>query len=124
VLLVAEANRFPAGQVLVDPTARCAEGVGVLSALRVLPCLQNLGTGSRLRAAPPSQLRAQLRGRGRAWSELGACTDNPRARRLYERRGYRVVGTNREPYASPRGDGTVDRGTFEERILGKSLTGA
>jgi hypothetical protein len=34
------------------------------------------------------------------------------------------VGTNREPHAYPRADGTVERGTFEEWILRKSLAGA
>jgi ribosomal protein S18 acetylase RimI-like enzyme len=56
-----------------------------------------------------------------ATSEIGACADNPGARRLYERLGYRVVGEQPEPYAYPRPDGSVDRGTFAEWIFRKPL---
>ena len=116
-LLVAEANGFPVGQVLVDFTSRAPESVGVLSALRVLPCFQNLGIGSRLLGAAERVLRE----RRLAVSEIGACTHNVGARRLYERLGYRVVAEQQEPYAYPRPDGSVDRGTFSEWIFRKPL---
>lgn len=117
VILVAEANRFPVGQVLIDFTPIRAESVGVVSALRVLPCLQNLGIGT----APIRAGERVLRERGFAVAELGVCKENAGARRLYERHGYHVIGDNVESYAYPRSDGTVERGSFEEWILRKPL---
>jgi hypothetical protein len=114
VLLVAEANRFPAGQVLVDPTARRAEGVGVLSALRVLPCLQNLGIGSRLRAPAgrrppaPGVLAIHQDGAARPYrygkSEPAGLGGDPELAYGLElcRRGYVVVCPDRFPYESRR----------------------
>lgn len=107
--LVAEANRFPVGQVWVDLTKKRPEGTGVVSALRVIPCLQGLGIGTRLIDAAERVITQ----RGLPTAEIGVEQDNPRARRLYERLGYSVIGDNYEP--------DDERGGFWEWILTKPL---
>src|SRR3954452_1668751 len=67
LMLVAEVNAFPAGQVWVDLVRKRAESAGVLWAVRVFPFLQGLGIGARLIAAAEQALRA----RGFAYAELG-----------------------------------------------------
>jgi ribosomal protein S18 acetylase RimI-like enzyme len=109
VFLVADANHFPVGQVWVDLTTKRPERTGVIWALRVLPCLQGLGIGTRLIGAAEQAMKA----RGHATSELGVEKDNPRAQRLYERLGYRVVGENHES--------DDERGGFWEWIMTKPL---
>jgi ribosomal protein S18 acetylase RimI-like enzyme len=107
--LVAAANRFPVGQVWADVTAERPEGAGVISALRVIPCLQGLGVGTRLIAAA----ERVMKDRGLTAAEIGVEQDNRRARRLYERLRYAVLRDNYEPDHA--------RGGFWERILVKPL---
>jgi ribosomal protein S18 acetylase RimI-like enzyme len=67
VMLVAEANDFPVGQVWVDLTRKQEDATGIVWALRVMPCFQNLGIGARLVTAAEQAIRA----RGFAIAELG-----------------------------------------------------
>lgn len=85
--LVAEANDFPIGQVLVDFVKLADESVGVIWALRVLFNMHNLGIGTRLTEAAEHCIREQ----GLHTAELGVAKDNPNAKRLYERLGYHVI---------------------------------
>lgn len=86
LMLLAVAGGFPVGQAWVDFAARPAEaGVAVIWAVRVYPFLRGGGIGARLLAA--AERAVALRGFGTA--EIGVEKDNPRARRLYERLGYR-----------------------------------
>jgi ribosomal protein S18 acetylase RimI-like enzyme len=101
--VVAELHRRDAGEV--DYLAVCGPrdvplgiggvdhvrhpGAGTVYQLAVLPALQSRGLGSLLVAALEERVR--LRGSGRVDLLVGA--DNPRARALYERLGYRAVGT-------------------------------
>jgi ribosomal protein S18 acetylase RimI-like enzyme len=88
LMLVADVNGFPAGQVWIDLARRRAERIGVLWAVRVYPFLCSLGIGRELVESAEEMLRA-LRYVG---AELGVERGNPEARRLYERLGYTVQG--------------------------------
>ena len=94
IMLVAEVNHFPVGQVWIDLTKLKNDSIGVLWALRVLPPLQNLGIGTSLIRSAESLLS----GHGYNIAELGVAKDNNGAKRLYERLGYRVVGDNIEKW--------------------------
>lgn len=58
-------------------------------AFRVRPAWRNLGIGTRLM----DHIEYDLLGRGFAYVTLNVAKDNPGARRLYERRGYKVTGS-------------------------------
>ncbi len=80
------------GQVFIqwsssDP--RYADGAkrGYLYALRVKPAFQNRGLGTRILEAAEEELRR----RGMTTASIGVEKNNPRARALYERRGYRII---------------------------------
>lgn len=60
IMLVAEGNRFPIGQVWIDLTKQREHVIGILWALRVLISFQNLGIGTRLITSAERQLRAQV----------------------------------------------------------------
>ena len=117
IMLIAEANHFPIGQVWIDLTKRREQAIGILWALRVFIPFQNLGIGTRLIATAEQQLRAQ----GFHISELGVEKDNPRAQRLYERLGYRVVRDNLEVWEYTPPNGALVQIRSDEWILQKSL---
>jgi ribosomal protein S18 acetylase RimI-like enzyme len=89
VMLVAQVNGEASGQVWIDLRRQLAGGTAELWALRVLPCLQRCGIGTRLVAAAE---QAAADG-GCSAIELAVETDAPRVRRLYERLGYHWRGT-------------------------------
>jgi ribosomal protein S18 acetylase RimI-like enzyme len=91
IMLVAEANGAPSGQLWVALEERHGLRVGVIWALRVMPCLQRLGVGARLIGAAESLLLE----RGFERVELCVESDNPPARRLYEKLGYRFVADSK-----------------------------
>ena len=51
LMLVAETQGFPVGQVWIDLTLERVDATGVLWAVRVFPTLQNRGIGTRLMVA-------------------------------------------------------------------------
>lgn len=116
-MLVAEVNRFPAGQVWVDLTKRRDEAIGVLWALRVFIPFQNLGIGKVLIASAEEHLNVL----GFQISELGVEKDNPAAKRLYERLGYGVVSENIEEWDYTPPGGMTVHVTSEEWIMHKPL---
>ncbi|WP_405365635.1 GNAT family N-acetyltransferase [Kitasatospora sp. NBC_00039] len=73
----------------VDYTVK--ESAGMLWQLGVHPALQSCGIGTLLIRSAEQRITA----RSLARAELGVEEDNPRARALYERLGYRAYG--REP---------------------------
>ncbi|HZS90781.1 MAG TPA: GNAT family N-acetyltransferase [Chloroflexota bacterium] len=87
--LVAVLGSFPIGHIKVN---LCVEDRtrgnprGYLFALRVFEPFQNLGIGTELIAAAEEQLRW----RGYHFASIAVAITNDRARRLYERLGYRV----------------------------------
>ena len=83
IFLVADLNAFPVGQVWVE----IQSDSGLMMALRVLEPLRNMGIGTRLiRAAEHALIE-----RGLHTSEIHVALNNPGAKRLYERLGYRVL---------------------------------
>jgi len=117
IMLVAEANRFPIGQVWIDLTKQRKNATGILWALRVLVPFQNLGIGTRLIAAAERRLKR----RGIRLSELGVEKDNPRAQRLYERLGYQVVRDHIDEWEYTPPNGAPVHVRSDEWILHKSL---
>lgn len=59
-----------------------------LYSLRIRPAFRNLGLGTRV----IQTVEDDLRQRGYQYITLNVAKDNPRARRLYERLGYKVIG--------------------------------
>lgn len=102
LMLVAEVNRFPAGQLWVDLRRPASAPAAYLWALRVLPPLRGAGLGTRLL----ERAECLLRGRGVAAVEIGVEPDNPAARRLYLRRGYHPAREehDRYEYTAPGGE--------------------
>ncbi len=103
VMLVADVNGFPVGQVWLDLSVKRQDRVAVLWALRVFPFLRNLGIGTALIRHSESVARA----RGFRVMEIGVEKTNREARRLYERLGYERVGSQRAPYSYARSDPTL-----------------
>ena len=89
LILVAEVNGEPGGQLWIDLERRRTELAGEIWAVYVLPCLRGQGVGARMVRAAEEALRA----RGFQWALLGVEGDNPGARRLYERLGYTLAAS-------------------------------
>jgi diamine N-acetyltransferase len=79
-VLVAERDGLPVGVVQVAPER--------LDGLFVLPCAWGSGVADRLHDAAVQRLR----GWGCGWCRLSVLEENHRARRFYERRGWRLDG--------------------------------
>jgi ribosomal protein S18 acetylase RimI-like enzyme len=80
------------GQVFIqwnssDPRFADGRRRGYLYALRIKPAYRERGLGTRMMHAAEDALRR----RGMDTASIGVEKDNPRARALYERRGYRVI---------------------------------
>ena len=93
LMLVAVSGQSVVGQVFIQLSsteARYADGFsrGYLYSLRVRPDWQARGLGTRLMEAAEAALLA----RGYRTAVIAAGKDNPGARRLYERLGYRTFG--------------------------------
>jgi ribosomal protein S18 acetylase RimI-like enzyme len=88
ILVAVDDDDIPVGKVHLDFETKASEDVAVLGAAAVAPSLQGRGIGTRLMAAAEELARE----RGVGTIELGAEDHNPRARMLYERLGYEVVG--------------------------------
>ncbi len=93
LMLVADCNNFPIGHIFIQLSSgeqRIADGRrrAYLYSLRVMEMFQDHGIGTRL-ILEAEMLAAE---RGFRWVTIAAAKDNLRARRLYERLGYRVFG--------------------------------
>lgn len=117
LMLLAEANRFPIGQVWIDLEKKRAQSTGILWALRVLPPFQGHGLGTRLIA----EGEALLQRHGYSCAEIAVETNNPRAKKLYQSLGYRVIGSHVEQwdYVTPEGEHV--QAQADEWILQKEL---
>jgi GNAT superfamily N-acetyltransferase len=120
VMLVADHDGFPLGQIWIDLVQRAAESTAVLWALRVLEPVQSAGIGRRLLAAAERVAHDA----GFEVAEIGVERDNPRARRWYERSGYACTRgeVTEQTYVAP--DGTSSRHVFDQTILQKALRAA
>jgi GNAT superfamily N-acetyltransferase len=101
VMLQADLNGFPVGQLWLDLERKKNESAGILWALRVFAILQNHGIGRRLLAAGERELSA----RGFSWAEISVDEKEPRAASLYLRLGYKPTVRVHEEYSyrSPSG---------------------
>jgi ribosomal protein S18 acetylase RimI-like enzyme len=91
-VLVAVRNGDIAGAAIVF--FHKSHRIARLYSIAVAPEARGAGIGEALLAAAERGARA----RGREWFRLEVRTDNAAARRLYERRGYRVFGTKAAYY--------------------------
>ena len=92
------AVRAPDGRPLAVGTADFTSrpGTGYLSQLITHPAVRSCGLGTRLVAA----LEGRIRARGLRAATLAVETGNPRARKLYERLGYVVVGQSHQSWTA------------------------
>lgn len=111
VLVIALANGRLVATGAVD--FRPDPGAGELTMLAVHEHLQSLGLGTRLVAA----LEKRVRVRGRGTARLTVEHDNPRARSLYLRLGYREVGSRVESWPVAGGRTYVTTTAVLERDL-------
>jgi ribosomal protein S18 acetylase RimI-like enzyme len=95
IMLIAEANTLPIGQVWIDLEKHREASAGFIWAVRVIPWLRNLGVGGRLMTAAEHVCRD----RGLVYAELGVERENHEAKRFYERRGYRMIGSMQDEYS-------------------------
>lgn len=114
-LLVAVANEFAVGRIGIDFARR--PGRAVLWSFAVIPNLQGLGVGTALiRAAETICLD-----RGVATVEIDVGKDNFRARALYERLGYAVVGEEQASWSYVDDQGQTVVVTDDDWVLRKEL---
>jgi len=93
LMLIADCNDFPIGHIFVQLSSgeqRIADGRrrAYFYSLRVMEMFQGHGVGTHLILEAEGLARQQ----GFRWTTIAAAKDNPRARGLYERLGYRVFG--------------------------------
>ncbi|MFD8598997.1 GNAT family N-acetyltransferase [Kitasatospora sp. NPDC059646] len=99
----------------IDYTVR--PGAGTLWQLGVHPALRSCGIGTFL--VRSAEHRIATRGLTRA--ELGVEDDNPRARALYERLGYRAYGREPDSWDVVAADGSIRRHETMCTLLRKEL---
>jgi ribosomal protein S18 acetylase RimI-like enzyme len=91
LMLVADCNGFPVGQIFLHPKngdGRHKGRRGYLYSLRVMEMFRGLGIGTTLIIAA-ERYAAET---GCGWCTIAVAKDNPRARGLYERLGYQIYG--------------------------------
>jgi ribosomal protein S18 acetylase RimI-like enzyme len=102
LMVIADLNGFPAGQVWIDLDLKRESGAAYVWAVRVLPCLTRFGIGAQLLLTTEELLRQ------REYCRVELCVGqhNLEALRLYQRLGYQVVETLRGEYSytTPAGD--------------------
>lgn len=117
VMLVADANGFPIGQLWIDFLRKAHRSTALLWAVRVFPPLQNLGIGRHLMLSAEEVVL----GRNLTRLELGVEHDNPDARRFYERLGYRPCARYRDAYSYITPEGVVMQAPPDQTMMVKDL---
>jgi ribosomal protein S18 acetylase RimI-like enzyme len=117
LMLIAEANTRPIGQIWIDLIKRKAESAGFIWALRVIPWLQNLGIGGKLMTAAEQRCKEH----GFAYAELGVEKENHAAKRFYERLGYRMIGSMVDEYSYTAPGGELITVPMDVWVLRKKL---
>ena len=117
VMLLADVRGFPVGQAWLELAPKPDSATPAVWAVRVIEPLQGLGIGERLMAA----VEAAALALGQAELELAVEKHNPRARRFYERLGWRVRRERREAYGYVPPDGAPAAHALDEWVLGKRL---
>lgn len=87
LMLIAECNNFPIGQIFMQTGHENRQRTYFYS-LRVMDMFRGQGIGTRLLEEAESIAMTY----GYPIATIAAAKDNPRARRLYERQGYQVIG--------------------------------
>jgi ribosomal protein S18 acetylase RimI-like enzyme len=118
VMLVADLDGFPVGQLWLDLTGKQDEEVGVLWALRVFPFLQNRSIGRRLIGAGEQELED----RDYRWAEIGVDKSEARAESLYRRLGYEPSSIALEEYSYRNPAGALICVPVELDLFRKRLT--
>ena len=114
-LVVRAPGGQPVAKMRVDYTSEA--GAGVFSQLAVIGPLQGLGIATMLIGVGEQRMRAH----GLAFAALGVEDDNPRARRLYERLGYRAAGRQHASWEYEDDDGVLRLYETTLTILRKHL---
>jgi len=116
-MLVAEANGMAAGQAWIDLSRRERDSTGVIWAVRVFPCLQGCGIGTRLMRAAEGVLRAQ----GLDLAEVMVERDAEGPRRWYEWLGYAETALPPGTLATLAPPGSPPPPEGSQRVLRKRL---
>lgn len=90
LVVVAAFNNFPIGQAAIHWLGKATHPhIPDLQSVRVLEAFRGQGVGSKLLEICETIVRSE----GHSLVSLAVALDNDGARRLYERVGYRIVGT-------------------------------
>ena len=100
-LVVRAPNGDPIAKVGIDYAA--TPGAGTLWQMATIEELRGLGIGTQLISAAENRIRR----RGLAIAQLDVELDNPRARMLYERLGYREAGHRSASWDAEAADGST-----------------
>ncbi len=122
LMLVADANGFPAGQAWVDFVRKAHLGLATLWAVRVFPAFQRGGLGTLLMRAAERAVLAH----GVTEAELGVDRDNADVLGFYRALGYVNAGTERGifSYRTPEGrivEVPVDQWLMRKRLVADRL---
>jgi ribosomal protein S18 acetylase RimI-like enzyme len=120
LMLVAEVNGTVCGQAWIDLDRPGPDPAAFVWAVRVFPCLQNLGIGTRLFAV--CERIALMRGFGRV--EISVETGNTHAINLYRRLNYRVVDKRLVHHRHAQNSLGGDPQAGEQWIMRKDLDGS
>jgi GNAT superfamily N-acetyltransferase len=113
LMLLAVANDFPLAQAWLDFSRRGTRRCPRVWAFRVFPPLRRAGLGTWMLGV----IERLAKERGATRLEVGVERANSDARRLYERLGYRLSGTERELVAHRPGCSE----TIDQHLLSKEL---
>jgi ribosomal protein S18 acetylase RimI-like enzyme len=114
-LVVRAPNGDPVAKAGIDYTAN--PGTGTLWQMTTIQELRGLGIGKHLISAAENRIRK----RGLAVAELDVEVDNPRARTLYERLGYREASRQPAAWQIEEPDGSPSLYETEVATLRKDL---
>ena len=114
-LAVRTPNGEPIAKVGIDYAA--TPGAGTLWQMATLEELRGLGIGAHLISAAENRIRRQ----GLTVAQLDVEVDNPRARTLYERLGYREASRRPASWDVEDPDGSISRYETEVATLRKDL---
>lgn len=120
LMLVAEMNNFPIAQVFVLlklQRGRRQDTTAYIYSLRVIAHLRGLGIGSHLLR----YAEALLMQRGYRWVVISVAKENVKARRLYERFGYKVYAEDDGHWSYENHRGEVIEVTEPAWMLHKKL---
>ncbi len=115
--LVAVVKEFPIGQVEVELTKYRDEGVGEVIALRVLEPFRRCGIATQLMDSAENEMRQH----SLHMAQLGVNKQNEAALKLYEKRGYVIVGEDTESWGYTDLDGTYHHVDDDEWKMQKTL---